>query len=195
MRRKMIGNALIVAAVFTVLTVIFSIYFYNNADLAARLITDFQSGLSDLETDDGGLSFFELFRHNLFAAAMCIAIGIIPFLFLPGLSMAANTVVMGALLGMGGETGIISPLKVIVFGMLPHGIFELPALFMSMAMGFMLCKSVSMRIIGKRKDGATVLVTLNFIAKTFFVVVAPLLLLASLVECYVTPMIIASTGL
>ncbi|MCR3921249.1 MAG: stage II sporulation protein M [Firmicutes bacterium] len=77
-----------------------------------------------------------LLMHNLLSTLQIIFMGI--FLGLPTLASAiANGSVLGFLAYQLAQTGI-SPLPVLVAGILPHGIFELPAFFLSVALGLKL---------------------------------------------------------
>jgi stage II sporulation protein M len=91
------------------------------------------------------------------------------------------------------EAGM-DPIKSIIFGILPHGVFELPGLFISIALGFYLCRYMT-RALFRRKQEQTLLEILNAVAKGYVTVVLPLLTIASVIECFVTPELMAWAGL
>ena len=194
MKKKIIKITWIVALVFIALTAAFSIYFYQNMESAKEVLSMYVPQAKSVMNEDGSLSYIGIVMNNIFACAMCIGMGLVPFLFLPGWSVLSNCLVIGALLGYGAATGAQSPLSAIVFGLLPHGIFELPGFFLSMAMGIYLCRTLTMKLLGKAKD-EKIFAMLNGIAKTFVLVVVPLLIVAAVIECNVTPMVMKAAGL
>ena len=70
-------------------------------------------------------------------------------------------------------------------GILPHGIFELPALCLSLAAGLCLCQNIN-RYIRKNEKGLMKPLLLNILRVTGLVVI-PLLVVAAIMESYVTP--------
>ena len=183
-----------VAFVFVLLTAAFAIYFYQNAELAKQIFATYLPKAQSVMNEDGTLSYVGVVMNNVFACAMCIGMGCIPFIFLPALSVLSNCMIIGALLGYGAAAGTISPLPAIVYGLLPHGIFELPAFFLSMAMGIYLCRTLTMKLLGKAKE-EKILTMLNHLTKTFVLVVIPLLIIAAVIECNFTPMIMKAAGI
>lgn len=186
MRQKLTKMTLIVAGIFIVMTAVFGFYFYEHQTDAQDLMALYMPAVESITTEQGALSLLPLLRSNLFACALCVGLGLIPALFLPVWALLSNAMMIGALLGLVGVSGIMSPLKTVLFGLLPHGIFELPAFFLSMAMGIYLCRTLSLKLLGKAKE-EKLLPMLNGIAKGFVLVVMPLLLVAAVIECYVTP--------
>ncbi|SCJ92411.1 Integral membrane protein DUF95 [uncultured Eubacterium sp.] len=194
MKRKIIKLTWIVALSLIVLTAVFGLYFYQNAESAEEVISMYLPKAQSVMNEDGTLSYLGIVMNNIFACAMCIAMGCVPFLFLPALSVLSNSMIIGALLGYGAAAGTMSPLPAIVFGLLPHGIFELPGFFLSMAMGIYLCRTLTMKLLGKAKE-EKILTMLNHLAKTFVLVVIPLLIVAAVIECNFTPMILKAAGI
>ena len=76
-------------------------------------------------------------------------------------------------------------LGVYVLGVLPHGIFELSALILSCALGLLLCRTGTERIL-KKSDTPFFRRVLDCI-RVFLTFSVPLLLVAALIETYVTP--------
>ncbi len=68
-----------------------------------------------------------IWGHNLQAIAVIFLLGLFSFGVLGALVYLLNMGVIGAVLPLIGVMGK-SPLMVVVFGILPHGIFEIPAL-------------------------------------------------------------------
>ena len=73
--------------------------------------------------------------------------------------------------------------------LLPHGIFELPALILAAALGLFLCRQMTRRC--RHDETALPLpVCLTQIARVFLLLIAPLLAVAAVMEAYVTPLLI-----
>lgn len=97
--------------------------------------------------DNPELAFFWIiFKNNLTACLMTMYLGIMVGIF-PVFTMALNGMVMGFLFGgMADEGRNVGML--IVKGILPHGIVELPALFLAAGFGMLLGVSVIKGVFG-----------------------------------------------
>lgn len=65
--------------------------------------------------------------------------GLIPFVPLSALALGTNALLLGAFAALYQHHGI--GLGVYFIGILPHGIFELPALILSCALGLLICRT------------------------------------------------------
>lgn len=140
---------------------------------------------SDIVDEDGGFSAASIFANNLSAAAMSILYGVIPLIRLPALAIGLNASVLGAVAALYQKNGI--SLLIFFTALLPHGIFELPALMIAFSEGLYLCADVTMRV--RRRPGlAPASEMVIDLGRVYITVVVPLLFLASLVEAYVTPL-------
>lgn len=122
-----------------------------------------------------GLSFLGLFSfifiNNLEVSLIGMVAGILLGVF-PIITSIGNGYLLGFVAKINAhEEGILSLWKI-----LPHGIFELPAIFISLGLGLRLGL-----IIFKKKQGTF---RDNFLSslKTFFFIVVPLLIVAALIE-------------
>ena len=117
-----------------------------------------------------------------------MALGLIPFLFLPLLALLSNAAVLGAvsgtMLGFGMEASWL------IAGILPHGIFELPALLLSFALGFTLCRKLTARIF--RRKNARPLKAIGYTLLMTCLFILPLLAVAAAIESWVTPDVMRS---
>lgn len=158
--------------------------------LAEELINAFreqvtQSGVVD---EEGAMSVFALLMNNWRAMLVSAAYGFLPFLFLPLISLLTNGVLLGMLaaLFMAQGTSLLAYLA----GILPHGIFEIPALVFSIACGVYLCRNMC-RMVTNHPGKAPLLAVLEDLLRVMVMIVAPLTVAAAFVECYVTPVIMA----
>lgn len=142
-----------------------------------------QSGVID---EAGQMSVFSLLMNNWRAMLLSAAYGFIPFLFLPLLSLLFN----GALLGLLGALVHAGGQSMLFFaaGILPHGIFELTALVLSIACGVTLCQNMCDLAVSSQKR-TPLLKLLEELLRVIVLLVAPLTVAAAFVECYVTPVI------
>ena len=71
----------------------------------------------------------------------------------------------------------------------PHGIFEFPALMISAGLGIMLCTFVTSGLIGRNTLAISVDHLALELSRTFILIVVPLLIIASVTEAYLTPIL------
>ncbi len=144
-----------------------------------------ESGFFD---DEGNISAIMLFFNNARAALVGIGQGFMPFVFAPVFSILLNGSLIGIVLGFQGNNGANVPL-LFLSGIMPHGIFELPALIISWSTGMLLCYSMIRLIFGKL-DGDRFFELLKRTAAVYCCLVIPLLIIAAAVEAYLTPIIL-----
>ena len=151
-------------------------------DISAAVIDGFNEDVaaSGIVQADGSFNVLALFANNLQAMVLCVLYGFIPFLYLPALALGVNAALLGMLASLMDGRWLL-----LLAGILPHGIFELPALFLSLAAGLCLCKNIN-AYIRKNEKGVMKPLLLNILRVTVLLVL-PLLALAAVVEAYVTP--------
>ncbi len=71
-------------------------------------------------------------------------------------------------------------------GILPHGIFEIPALLIAGGLGLLLAEELYHELKG-RGDAAQMAETLG---RTFLLIVIPLLAVAAIIESFITPQLL-----
>lgn len=77
-----------------------------------------------------------IFQNNAQAALIMVGMGTVLF-FVPLFSLFANGLALGYVLNISAVTGL-SPLAMFVYGILPHGILELPAILFAGGIGIFL---------------------------------------------------------
>lgn len=196
MRKDIINLSIKVGCIFILMTTLFMVTYYQNAELAKELLEPYFESLEGFITDEGTISFVDLWLNNLFACVKTIAMGVVPLVYLPLLSLLANATVTGTVLGLTAAETQISLTDTILYMILPHGIFEMPALFLSFGMGFYVCKWMTRRFFRRNLDDKRRFVdVMNGIAKGYVLAVIPLVTIAAIIECFVTPEIMAWAGL
>lgn len=170
------------AVAFLVLVVLSYIAGRLFPEISATILTYFNEVIADsgIVRDDGSFSALALFGNNLRAMVLSTLYGFIPFLYLPALSMGVNAILLGMV-----ASSVNGQWLLLAAGILPHGIFELPALCLSLAAGLCLCQNIN-RYIRKNEKGIMTPLLLNILRVTGLVVI-PLLVVAAIMESYVTP--------
>lgn len=137
--------------------------------------------------DDGSISVFALLANNWQAMLVSVIYGLIPFLFLPMVSLFSNGFLIGVVIAWYYTQGMSLPL--LMAGLIPHGIFELPALVISIACGIHLCRYMTQRIAGRTDQPLAEIA--EDVLRMVVLVVAPLVVAAAFTECYVTPAVMS----
>lgn len=145
-----------------------------------------QVAASGIVDDAGRMSVFALLMNNWRAMLFTAAYGMIPFLFLPVVSLMSNGTLLGMMVGIYQANGM--SVAVLAAGVLPHGVFELPALILSIACGVRLCGNMCLLAAGSRKK-TPFMELAEELLRVLVLVVAPLTVVAAFIECYVTPVI------
>jgi len=153
---------------------------------AAQTMNSFMEQIeqSGVITSDGQMSVFALLMNNWRAMLVSAAYGFLPFLFLPLISLLTNGVLLGMLaaLFMAQGTSLLAYLA----GILPHGIFEIPALVFSIACGVYLCRNMC-RLVTSSPKRIPMVEVLGDLLRVLVLLVAPMTVAAALIECCVTP--------
>ena len=179
---------LITAIMFLICLLSGIVFGIKNQEIANSILGSFVNSKSDLIADDGSISAIGLIKNNFVACIISVITGSFPFMFFPIFSLLMNGILVGVTLGFVKAVAGKSIIKSFLCGILPHGIFEIPALIISMAMGIYLCLFISSKIIGKNKYKFSELLK-NYII-ILCIVIFPLVVIAGFVEAYITPILI-----
>ena len=141
------------------------------------------SGIMD---ENGTIHMLPLLFNNLRASVLTICYGLIPFLFLPALSLGINSL----LVGFFAAYYLTNGMSMLYFfaAIIPHGIVEFPALVVSIALGLYLCRIINDYARHSTK-GAVKAAVVN-ILRVFCLRTTPMFILASVIESFVTPWIL-----
>lgn len=137
--------------------------------------------------ENGHISAVFLFSNNLQACTMVMLCGLLPFLRFPALSLGTNAMLLGVLAAHYVASGL--SLSLYFAALLPHAVFELPALVLALAMGLFVCEQMTRRC---KKDETAMPLWDCFlhISQLLLIALVPLLAAAALMESYVTPFLI-----
>ncbi|TMT77916.1 stage II sporulation protein M [Haloterrigena sp. H1] len=133
-------------------------------------------------SDRSRLELAQFLLVNNSRAFLLSILGVLTLGLLTAWAMVFNGIIVGNVGAfIAGSVGV----GYILVGLLPHGIFELPALFIAAGVGFRLLYRVGQRIRGSRSS----IITKRYLYRTGLLVLAGWLLLvvAAVVEAFVTP--------
>jgi stage II sporulation protein M len=140
-----------------------------------------------------------LFFHNLLTVAVVLLFGFF-FGIVPAWSMWQNGVLTGVAVAAAAERAHLPAWKIAVYGLVPHGIFEIPALLWAAALGMELGYHVLQALgdaVSSRIQGRPRRLPPGFLGRAFRRALKPipwlalLLVIAAAVESFVTPHLLA----
>lgn len=177
---------IIVCSILFIICMISGIFFgIKYQSETQQILKSFIENKSDIISDSGNISAFGIIKNNVVACIVSIIIGFFPFIFLPILTLSLNGFVLGITLGIGKSLQNMSMIKILLLGILPHGIFEIPAIIISIAIGLNLCLCITKKIIGKYNE--KIIDDIKESILVFACIIIPLLIVAGIVEAYITP--------
>jgi stage II sporulation protein M len=176
---------------FIAITILILAFFFYKSDhnVVTAFHNEYMANSKDmgLYTTTGNGSWNEallLFLTNFYNCLLILISGLIPVLVLPFLALYVNMVNTSMLLiFLQSHTGI-NPVRLFVYGMLPHGIFEISAIILSIVLGTKLSWNVLLKITRK---GGEIKKRIKQSMLTYLRVIMPLLMIAALIESFITP--------
>ncbi|MGN7471724.1 stage II sporulation protein M [Brevibacillus sp. SAFN-007a] len=163
--------------------------------MAQSLMGQVKEIVERIKESGGGVfaTFWMIFSNNVLSSLMMMALGLF-FAFFPIIGMLTNGVLLGFIMSTYGASGI-SPWLIFSAGILPHGIFELPAVLFAAGIGIRL-GLLSLRSVGllfvphnlERVKNDWQGTLRQFPAAVLTVI--GLLLIAAIVESTITPLIL-----
>ena len=163
-------------------------YFDLSSDHITEIRTFLAENLSNLDRLGEHLPAPVVFYHNARTTVAFLLLGLVSFGTL-GLSLfLVNVALVGGVLGAASLVGY-SPLAVFAVGILPHGIFELTAVFLATAAML----KTGAQLVTPQADkslGEMLLISLADWFRIFVGIAIPLLAIAAVIEIYVTPKLI-----
>lgn len=184
-----LSKTILVCTLLFIICTIYGISFgINNVDSTKDILQSFIEGKSDVLSESGKINVIGLIKNNTVACGISVLFGFIPFLFISIFSLSLNGFLVGVVLGFGKAATGTSIIKTLMLGILPHGIFEIPALIISMSMGIYLCLNISIKVFGRGKEKISKIL-LEYI-RLFISVILPMIIIAGIIETYITPMLL-----
>ncbi|MFN8383047.1 MAG: stage II sporulation protein M [Anaerolineales bacterium] len=199
--RSVLGSTfrrILPAMVFMTVIAVFSVWLgydwinTNVADVIAKAspadlqkVKEQVQQLPDLAAIRNSISAPFLFLNNTRAVALIFVAGLVSFSVLGILLYMVNIGLIGGIFALLQLLGI-QPWPVFLAGVVPHGVFEIPALMIGSAVVLYIGASLVTPQTGKSM-GEVILELLADWAKIFIGLVIPMLAIAALIEAYITP--------
>ena len=157
----------------------------KNPDASEKLLEMLKDTYGGITALDPFERMLEIFKNNVSTCFMALlgglVVGIIPFVI-----VVINGVVLGILVELFlRKQGAFF----VIAAILPHGIIELPMVLISVGIGFRLGHAAYLAMI-HQKTMRELIYELKQGVFFYIKIVVPLLLLAALIESYVTPLLI-----
>ena len=152
-----------------------------------RIRTLVAQNISNIDNLSESLPAPLLFYHNARTTVIFLLLGLVSFATLGVTLLLVNMGLVGAVLGGASLIGY-SPLLLFVSGILPHGLFELTAVFLAAAAMF----KVGAQLVTPQTEkslGEVLLLALADWFRVFIGLVVPLLAIAAIIEVYITPLL------
>jgi stage II sporulation protein M len=141
--REIKGYIYLSAALFTVSVITGYLYAHFVPEKSMEFFSDLQKVMvrrfAGMEA--GGMAF-AIFINNIFATFIILVFGL-AFGFLPGMGLVVNGLLLGVVAYMVKKKSIL-----LLFSIIPHGIFEIPVFLMSAAIGLRLGHQVIRKLMG-----------------------------------------------
>ncbi len=152
--------------------------------MADNLMKEFSSRFAPLLTLSPIYILITIFLNNTFVSLVSlilgIAVGIFPILFI-----ASNGYFVGMISYLvGQQKGFVF----ILLALLPHGVVELPTVFLSASIGLRLGHHVFLSLIGRPTE---VREEIKNGLKFYFSLIMPFLFIAAIIETFITPRILS----
>jgi len=164
------------------------VYVDLTPDRIDRIKTMVAGNLTDLDVARDVLPAPVLFFHNVRATVAILLLGLVSFGTLGLTLFMVNMVLVGGVLGGASLVGF-SPWLIFAAGVLPHGLFELSAVILATAAML----KAGAQLVTPQPDkslGEVLILSLADWSRVFIGLVLPLLVVAAIVEIYLTPVLI-----
>ena len=168
---KEIKKFIYASIIFFVVSAILGYIFRDDLTFINELLLQILEKTKGLNTPE---MIFFILQNNLLSAILAITIGVLFGIF-PIINTISNGVVLGYVFGIASDLNGLS----VIFQILPHGIFELPAIFISFGMGIKLGFTL---FLNKKKRMKEFRRRFYSTANTLLMIVIPLLIIAAAIE-------------
>lgn len=188
-QNKFLGVFIFSAVLFILTAVLAYIYFLYHPEQAQSVFAKLAEILRrKIPLQSGFKQALAIFINNSMGSFLALFLGLIPFLFLPALSIISNGTAMGIVSAVSTTQGL-NPFKVFI-SIAPHGVLELPALFYAAGLGIYISREIIKHLFFQEYIGESFITLVKKIVITFMGVIIPLLLVAALIESFITPLLV-----
>jgi len=186
--RGVLGQFLMLLVLFFIASAFGYTYASNNPNAGKSFVEQLFEGFRFIDFSNPLEVFGIIFLNNTLKSLVSLLtgffFGIFPFFFI-----FINGYLIGVVVFVkGSEVGI----QTILLALLPHGIFEIPAVILASAYGMKL-GSLFYRKVFKR-ESVDMGDAVKFFLRKFLRIIVPILLVAAFVETFITPAIVFYLG-
>jgi len=155
---------------------------YFGKDIAHIITQDLAEMLPDIENSDITSIFSLILFNNLFVNLLWMILGL--FAAFPSVYFSSFN---GFILGAFAYTfAVETSTTLVVVGLLPHGIIEIPTMILSSSVGM----GLGYTVINKLRGKGSIRKELNLAVKLYIRRIVPLVILAAIIEVTITPLLI-----
>ncbi len=155
----------------------------SNIDWTEEFVAQMAENFVGLSEKSSSTLWFYIFIHNLSISLMVVALffllGIAPILTLSSNGLAVGVIVAYSITKLSASE--------VFLAIIPHGIFEIPAFLIATSLSLYLSKQF---LLFFKKPRRKFKQDLFFALKIMLFVVTPLLLVASIIETFITPLLL-----
>ncbi len=181
----------LVLIIFIMIALLSHVILVKNPEQAQKKFVDLTKNLlKKIPLHTSGFRLcLAIFVNNSKVSLFAILFGLIPFIFFPILGVIANGFSIGVISSISYIKGF--DFGFVLISIVPHGVFEIPATLYAVSIGVNLSFQISKRILfGYDSSDEPFLLILKRLFKTWVGVIIPLLLVASIIEAFVTPFLV-----
>ncbi|MFA7169271.1 MAG: stage II sporulation protein M [Candidatus Paceibacterota bacterium] len=155
----------------------------NHPDKIADYLAEIEAFFESMAEPTAWETFMAIFQNNVEAMLLVVGMGIFA-----GFFSLTFLLVNGFMVGIFAHLFVSQGLGLIfLFGVIPHGVIEIPCLLFSAAIGFRIGETAIGKIFQRKQS--LILETSEGI-KFAITAIIPLLFIAALIEAYITPLFI-----
>ncbi|MCS3923050.1 stage II sporulation protein M [Methanosalsum natronophilum] len=181
------AQILIMIALFFISAILGYIYSAASPEFATEALGGLEEIVEMIEGLHPIIIMLFIFFNNAFVALIALLLGI-AFGIIPLIIIAYNGIILGVVARLVAEE---IGLTFLLAGILPHGVIELPVVFISAAIGLKIGQETLNAVLGKE---ANIKNELDRGLRFYIKWIVPLLFIAAFIETFITPLLIYAVG-
>lgn len=185
--RRMKIESIVAVAIFLVGAIGGALFAPELASIVKPMYQSLHQKAMTLSSDTPWQLMWALFSNN-FRASILMMVGGLLLGVIPALYVFANGALVGFVLLVVTSATHANPMLVFLAGIVPHGIFEIPAYLLATAFGFRVTQVLFRSIAGRGNKAMWGQLVLDAVSLLLWVLV--LLLVAAYMESHVTPLVL-----
>lgn len=173
--------------IFLLGIIIAIIVFHGNEKEATEIVKKIaeslkEKGLNNLSPE---MLSIKIFLNNIEVALLILFLSLIPFIPIAPIICLSNGLILGLVISVFYST--TNNIGLLTAAILPHGIIELPIIFYTTSLGVTIWKEINCSILNRPNSNK---ITFKKLSYSILFIIIPGLLVASLIESFITPLLI-----